>query len=196
MSEETEKKSPTVDVGTLARLFNLTAVRVQQLATDGVVIKAARGRYELWPSIRNYVKYLQERKVNQWAGEQGGDYEGHRSRLTKARADMAEVQASLLKGSVHEASAVEAVWSDMIGNARTKLLAMPSKLAPRLHGQESLATIKTELEGAVTEALNELAAYEPSLVTEKYVATHRDAMDAPAPVDGEPMGGRDAASVE
>jgi phage terminase Nu1 subunit (DNA packaging protein) len=195
VSEESAK-SPTVDVSTLAKLFNLTAVRVQQLATDGVVIKAARGRYDLWSSIRNYIKFLQERKVNQWGADQGGEYEGHRSRLTKARADMAEVQASLLKGSVHEASAVESVWSDMIGNARTKLLAIPSKLAPRVHGQESLAAIKTELESAVTEALNELATYDPSLVTERYVAAHREALDTPASVDGEPMGGRDAAPIE
>ena len=195
MSAET--KSPTVDVSTLAKLFNLTAMRVQQLATDGVVVRAERGKYELWPSIRNYIKSLQERKVNQWstgAGERGGEYEGHRARLTKARADMAEVQAALLKGSTHEASAVEAVWFDMIGNARTKLLAMPSKLAPRVHGEDNLAAIKTAIEAAVTEALNELSNYDPRLVTERYVATHRESLDAAPEVDGEPMGGRDAAA--
>ena len=190
-----EAKSPTVDVSTLAKLFNLTAMRVQQLATDGVVVRSGRGKYELWPSIRNYIKSLQERKVNQWGSgsEQGGEYEGHRARLTKARADMAEVQAALLKGTTHEASAVEAVWFDMISNARAKLLSLPSKLAPRVHGEDNLAAIKTAIETAVTEALNELSNYDPRLVTERYVATHRESLDAAPEMDGEPMGGRNAA---
>jgi phage terminase Nu1 subunit (DNA packaging protein) len=59
-------KSPTVPVSTLAKLFNLTSVRVQQLAADGVIYKSGRGQYDLWTSVKGYIKFLQERKVNQW----------------------------------------------------------------------------------------------------------------------------------
>lgn len=186
----TEGKAPTVDVGTLARLFNLTAVRVQQLAKDGTITKAERGRYDLWASIRGYIKFLQERRVNQWdGGEDPGDWNKHRARLTAAKADMAEMQAAILKGTVHEAKAVEAVWTDHLLACRAKLLSMAKKLAPRIHGEEKLAAIELEIETAITEALNELAAYDPALVTDRYVSAHRQELDAATEVDDEPVGG-------
>jgi len=184
-----EAKAPTVDVGTLAKLFSLTAVRVQQLAADGVVAKSARGRYDLWASIRGYIKFLQERRVNQWdSGEEKGDWQAERTRLTRAKADMAEMQSAILKGTVHEAKAVEAVWTDHLLACRAKLLAMPKKLAPRVHGVENLAAIEAELEATVTEALNELASYDPALVTDRYVSAHREELDTATEVDGEPVG--------
>jgi phage terminase Nu1 subunit (DNA packaging protein) len=181
--------SPSVDVNTLANLFNLTTVWVQKLAKEGVITKTERGRYDLWPSIRGYVKHLQERRVNQWDnGEQKDDWNAERTRLTRAKADMAEMQAAILKGTVHEARAVEAVWTDHLMACRAKLLAMPKKLAPRVHGTEKLTAIEAEIEAAIVEALNELAAYDPNIVTDRYVSTHREELDASTEVEGEPVG--------
>lgn len=172
--------SPTVPVETLAKLFNLTAVRIQQLASDGVVIRAARGRYDLWASIRNYIKFLQERKVNQWdaGGDDGKGWARERERLTRAKADVAEIEAALLKGQSHEAGAVAKVWADMIGNARSKLLALPTKLAAQLEGM-SIAERQDILRESINAALTELAGYRPEVVTGEYVKTHRaDAEEA------------------
>jgi phage terminase Nu1 subunit (DNA packaging protein) len=183
MSERPKSDSPTVEVGTLAKLFNLTAVRVQQLAADGVVIKQARGRYDLWASIRNYIKFLQDRKLNQWdaGGDDGKGWARERERLTRAKADVAEIEAALLKGQSHDAAAVAKVWSDMIGNARTKLLAMPTKLAAQMEGM-SIAERQDALREAINAALTELADYRPEVVTGEYVKTHR-AEDAEAEED-------------
>lgn len=159
--------SPTVEVGTLAKLFNLTAVRVHQLAADGVVIRVARGKYDLWQSIRNYIKFLQDRKVNQWSpsGEDDeGNYQNHRARLTKAKADIAEIDADLKKGTTHDAAAVAAVWADMIGNARAKLLGLPTKLAGALDGL-TITEREALIKEGVAEALRELADYRPEVVT-------------------------------
>jgi len=176
--------SPSVDVNTLANLFNLTTVWVQRLAKEGVITKTERGRYDLWPSIRGYVKHLQERRVNQWDnGEDKGDWNAERTRLTRAKADMAEMQTAILKGTVHEAKAVEAVWTDHLLACRAKLLSLPKKYAPRVHTLERLASVEAELETGVMEALNELAAYDPALVTDRYVSAHRQELDAAAEMD-------------
>jgi len=175
MSERPKADSPTVEVGTLSKLFNLTAVRVQQLAADGVIVKHARGRYDLWASIRNYIKFLQERKVNQWSGGEGepDGYTQHRARLTKAKADKAEVEAALIKGTAHDAQAVAKVWEDMIGNARAKLLALPTKLAAQLEGM-TIAERQDAIQSAVSQALTELSNYSPEVVTGEYIRTHQD----------------------
>lgn len=180
--------SPTVEVAVLAKLFSLTTVRVQQLASQGVVIKAARGRYDLWASIRNYIKFLQERKVNQWSGEGEQDgYTQHRARLTKAKADKAEVEAALIKGTAHDAQAVAAVWTDMIGNARAKMLALPTKLAAQLEGM-TIAERKEAIQAAVSQVLNELSDYSPEAVTGEYIRTHRADEDDDDEIEPEPNG--------
>ncbi len=186
-----DAKSPTVDVNTLAKLFNLTTVWVQKLAKDGTIVKGERGRYELWPSIKGYIKHLQERRVNQWDG--GNDEEGygeHRARLTKAKADIAEIDAALRKNEVHDSGAVMAAWVGMISNAKAKLLALPTTLAGRVHGEENLEDIRAIIEEAVYQALNELADYDPSLVTGANIPDDSGPLEAAAEVDNQPMGGQ------
>lgn len=170
--------SPTVPVETLAKLFNLTAVRIQQLAGDGVVVRKERGRYDLWASIRNYIKFLQDRKVNQWdaGGDDGKGWARERERLTRAKADVAEIEAALLKGQSHDAAAVAKVWGDMIGNARAKLLSMPTKLAGALDGL-TITEREALIKEAVNEALRELAAYSPEVVTGEWERRRRPMED-------------------
>jgi phage terminase Nu1 subunit (DNA packaging protein) len=186
--------SPTVPVGTLAKLFNLTDMRVQQLSKMGVTMRAAHGRYELWPSIKGYISYLQERAgvkaatSNAEGEDDGGDYNRHRARLYRSKADQSEIQVALIRATVHESEAVAKVWDDMIANARSKLLSMPVKLAPRLEGVMDRKEIKAVMEAAIYEALNELSTYDPVRVTRQSVPGDQPEMEAPAPADGEPMG--------
>lgn len=43
----------------IARLLNITERRLQQLAREGLVPKAARGQYPLAGCVRSYIQYLQ-----------------------------------------------------------------------------------------------------------------------------------------
>ena len=151
-------------------------MRVQQLATDGVIIRAGHGSYQLMVSIQNFLTYQKAKPKNQHAGdssEDGQSYEAHRARLTKAKADIAELDAELKKGTAHDAEAVAAVWADMIGNARAKLLNLPTTLASQLEGM-SIQERKEAIQHGVNEALKELADYSPEIVTQQYVATHNE----------------------
>jgi len=174
MSEDIGQSVP---VGQLSRLLMLTDTRVQQLSKQGVIVKSGRGEYRLVPSIQGYIKFLQHAAKNGGGDEEGqateGSYGKHRARLYKARADKAEVEAGLIKGTAHDAGAVARVWADMINNARVKLLALPTTLASQIEGmtiQERQETIQL----GVNEALRELAEYSPEIVTQQYVATHSD----------------------
>lgn len=152
---------------TLALMFGVTAMRVQQLASDGVVVRKGRGQYLLIDSVRNYLAYSKGKPKNQHDGsdsEAGRTYEAHRARLTKAKADIAEIEADLKKGTTHDAAAVAAVWADMIGNARAKLLGLPTKLAGALDGL-TITEREAIIKDGVNEALQELAEYSPDVVT-------------------------------
>lgn len=56
--------TPTYPVATIADLLMVSERRVQQLAKEGVIPKAERGRYELVPTVQGYIRYLQERSVH------------------------------------------------------------------------------------------------------------------------------------
>ena len=68
------------------------------------------------------------------------------------------------RGELHRASAIAKIWTDSVINAKTRLLAIPTKTAPELVGQD-LATISHKLKSAIYEALKELAEYDPDKIT-------------------------------
>jgi phage terminase Nu1 subunit (DNA packaging protein) len=183
----------TVPVGTLAQVINIGVVRIQQLAKLGVVVKSARGQYDLYPSVTGYVRYLQEGNSGASGSDEDGevsgdDYHKHRARLYKARADAAEMEASLLRGKLHDALKVEKVWTDMIASARAKLLALPTKSAGKVKGVDDTAEIKSILEEQIHEALNELSDYDPDRVAIDPIPQDQSEVEATAEADGEPMG--------
>lgn len=182
------------DLGTLENLFGITSVWIQKLAKEGTIVSAGHGKYELWPSVRGYIQHLKSKRKNQWDGDQDSDdgqsYEAHRARLTAAKADMAEIEAKLRKEQVHDAGAVATVWADMIGNAKNKLLALPTAIAGQVHGEESLETIRATIEEAVLQALNELAEYDPTLATNRYIQSNSSALETASEVEDLGVGGQ------
>lgn len=120
-------KSPTVPVSTLAKLFNLTSVRVQQLAADGVISKTGRGQYDLWSSVRGYIKFLQERKVNQWDSreEEQTDLKREQLRRTKEEADKLELLNARTRGELVEVSRVKRAGEKVMSAIRNRILNMP-----------------------------------------------------------------------
>ena len=44
----------------LCRLFDVTAMRISQLARDGIIYKVERNKFDLWRSVRGYIGFLQK----------------------------------------------------------------------------------------------------------------------------------------
>lgn len=192
---------PSVPGTTLAKLFNLTPVRIQQLAKLGHVVKTAHGRYDLWASVSGYIRFLQERCNGK--GVSGTDYERARTRLVMAQAEDAEVKAALTKGTAHDADIIREMLADMIHRTKTRLQAVPIKAAAQLESCGTAGERKAMLEAMVNEALHELSDYDGRDIASRWAARHRRAVPADgadveaAPgVDGEPVGGRAAEAVE
>lgn len=142
-------------IGVIAKLLDLSERRVQQLSREGVIPKATRGQYELIGSVRGYVRYLRDQAAKAQAG--APDYASERARFIRARADLAEMEAEAKRGSVIAAEDVEAAWIAVLALLRTRLLALPDRLAPQLHAEASPASVRDVMRGAIREALEELA---------------------------------------
>lgn len=144
----------TVPLDTICRLLDLTPQRVNQLAKEGVIPKVERGRYELVPVVRAYIQYLRMGNLKRDLPE--NDYTTHRMRLTRARADIMEMEKAQMEERLIPAGDIEEAWLEASTNMRAKMLALPSKAAPEIFAAETLAEVKSLLKENVYEALNEL----------------------------------------
>ncbi len=117
-----------------------------------------------------------------------GDIETERARLIKAQADKTELEVAELHGELVRVSDVTDAWSQHIASARAKLLALPSKAAPRvLPGR--VAETQELLRNIIDEALNELAGDGLPERARSRIARASGVESAPE-VDGKPVGGR------
>src|SRR4029077_9353957 len=118
----------SVPVTTLARLFNLTERRLQQMAHDGIIPKPQKGRYDLIACVQAYIKYLQERATGRGDIEPQDTYI-ERARLLKAQADKTELEVKAMTGDLIATDQVELLWAGLVAAFRSRMLALPVRCA-------------------------------------------------------------------
>ena len=147
--------SATQPIGVIARLLDLSERRVQQLSREGVIPKAERGQYDLIGSVRGYVRYLRDQALKAQAG--APDYAAERARFIRARADLAEMEAEEKRRSLIAAEQIEAAWIAVLALLRTRLLALPDRLAPLAFEQSTVGDTRNLIRAAICEVLDDLA---------------------------------------
>ena len=81
----------------------------------------------------------------------------HKTRLTSAQADKAEMEVQVLSSSLIKADDVRSTWTEFVSNVRAKLLNLPSKLAHQVIGLDHYAEAEELLTNEIYETLNELS---------------------------------------
>ena len=144
----------THPLGTISKLLDLSERRVQQLSREGIIPKAERGRYELVPAVQGYIRYLRDRSLE--VGVVSIDVA--RQRKTAAEAEMAEIELAKARADVVGIDDVAKQWDTILSGVRTRLLALPTKVAPMVAPETDQSLVKEFIEDAVHIALGELAA--------------------------------------
>ena len=155
----------TQPIGVIAKLLDLSERRVQQLSREGVIPKAERGQYDLIGSVRGYVRYLRDQALKSQAG--APDYMAERARFIRARADLAEMEAQQKRRSLIAADQIEAAWIAVLALLRTRLLALPDRLASQAFDQPTVGDTRNLIRAAIREVLDDLA--QPVIELEAYV---------------------------
>ena len=180
----------TQPAAVISKLLDITPRRLQQLAQDGIVPKADRGRYPLVGCVQGYIRFLRDRHV-------GGDIDGddgtvdarkERALLARAQREKVVLETEVLRGRLIPAEQVETIWGGMIANFRTRCLSIPVKAASSIMAALDLAEAESILKDLIYEALGELADYDPA----HYRTSPQDSEDSGAATqsDSERMGGR------
>lgn len=78
-------------------------------------------------------------------------------RLIKARADKAEIEVAEKAGQLIPVEEVSSAWTKLVMRVKTRLLKLPTTVAPMVHGIPDVHDVQAEIERGVREALEELS---------------------------------------
>jgi len=142
----------TISGQQLCTLSGLTDRRHRQLAKDGYFPPPIKGQYQFTPTLQGMFRYyreLQHRGNNDFAME--------RLRKTRAEANLAEIRLAKERKDALDRHSVVRIWENIIMVIRQKLLALPSKIAPRLIYLDDQKLLEVELDKEICGALEDLS---------------------------------------
>lgn len=139
----------------LARYLGLSRTTIDAWCRRGCPHEEVAGKFVF--DSEEVEAWREEQKRR--AGSQPDDpaYLRERTRLTKAQADLRELELERRSGDVIDAADAMALWGEIITTFRNRLLALPRKAAPVVIGCASIIEVQELLEAEVSAILQELS---------------------------------------
>ena len=172
----TDIDSLTVSAAVLGNIFGVTDRRIRQMAEEGIIVRAAKGRYNLVDSLKNYILSLKLAVDRNDSDNPDGElnFEEEKALHERVKRHISEMKLQTMKGELHKADDVRHVMTDMLSSFKTRMMNIPAKVAPVLEDRDA-GYIKERLTSEVTEALNELKDYNPvDFYSDEYVEGEDD----------------------
>ncbi|PKL00054.1 MAG: hypothetical protein CVV56_08040 [Tenericutes bacterium HGW-Tenericutes-1] len=176
----------TVSGTVMAKILNVTDRRVRQFAEEGLIDKAARGKYALISSVQKYIAFIKTNKDIEGSKVKELNYDDEHAIHEKVKREIAEITLAKIKGEVHEAQDVKHVMEHMLSNFRARLMNVPSKLAPILLARDNIPVIQSMIEKEVIEVLEELSEYNSEVfLSQDYIALEDEDEEEDEEIDSE-----------
>lgn len=140
----------------VAAHLGVSTKTVQDLLANGVIQKQARGEYDLDQCLRAYISRLREMAASR-VGNGDLNLTDERARLAKEQADAKEMENAITRGDLVYIEDVAKRVEESLAKVRTRLLAIPTKVAPEAAAADDPKEVQTLIERQIIEALNELA---------------------------------------
>ena len=148
------------NIQAIAKLLKLSERRIQQLAKEGVIPKAERGKYDLIGSVQGYIDYLKAKVGGEFTAE---EVLKNKNKLLKAKAELAEKDKMKASGELIPKEEVKRTWLELVQKVKQKLLSIPNKVAPVVVTIKSINEIKLILQDKIYEALYEISSDDRSV---------------------------------
>lgn len=174
----------------IAKIFGVTTRQIEYLQKNGIIKGEGKpSKFDLFPTIQAYIKYLEARAKGKEKNEKDGKNESAKieadAKLKKSKAEIAELQLKELKGELHRAKDVEDIMTDHVLMIRSLLMGMPNKLAVDLAETNNAAEVSERIREEVYFILNELVNYEYNADEFKKRVRERNKWQSDEPADDE-----------
>ena len=161
MAGRAEKITDETEVSTteLATVLGVTARRVQQMAQDGTVPTARKGRFLLAESVQRYIEFLSDGPMDEEEKKFKKTRMVAETTIKAAKATVAKLEADELKGKMHRSEDVAAMTEDLVYTIRSALSALPGRLAVDAAAAATPAEASEVIRAEVSKVMRELAGY-------------------------------------
>lgn len=176
ISESHGYRQPDRISGRPGEYFRSHRPKDRQMAEEGIIVRAAKGRYNLVDSLKNYILSLKLAVDSNDSDNPDGElnFEEEKALHERVKRHISEMKLQTMKGELHKADDVRHVMTDMLSSFKTRMMNIPAKVAPVLEDRDA-GYIKERLTSEVTEALNELKDYNPAdFYSDEYVEGEDD----------------------
>ncbi len=152
----------TVSSKVLSEIIGVSDRRVRQLGEEGVFVRAAKGRYKLAESVKNYILTLKLANDSNNIPIEDDELDLEQEKAKKERVNrlIAELKLAKMKGEVHSSKDVENVMTDMLSSFKSRLMNLPAKVSPILT-QRDTGFINDYMTNEILSILTELKDYNP-----------------------------------
>jgi phage terminase Nu1 subunit (DNA packaging protein) len=140
----------------VAAHLGVSTKTVQDLLANGTIEKQGKGEYDLEVCLRGYISRLREMAASR-VGNGDLNLTDERARLAKEQADAKEMENAITRGELVYIEDVAKRVEVALSNVKTKLLAVPTKVAPEAAAADDAKEVQALIERHIIEALNELA---------------------------------------
>ena len=132
----------------VAALLGITSRRLNQLAEEGIAVRADRGSFDAPATIQAYIAHVSGKAAGKSAEL---DLDRERARLAKEQADGQEIKNSISRGELLLAADVERTWADALRRLRAGMLAVTGRVraATTIEAADA-AIIDREIRDALT----------------------------------------------
>ena len=131
----------------------LSERRCQQLVTDGVIPKHARGEYDLVKSVQGYVKFLRERA---FGGVANTDQHTEKTRLVSAQANIAEMTDAEMRGDLVRTEEIRRALYTAARTVRNSVQTISDRVASPIAGMTDQHDIHELIDNEVMQVLGNL----------------------------------------
>lgn len=142
----------------LGKALGLSGSEVGNLTKAEIISYKTGKMYDLEDCAKAIIAHCKEKMGG--GGTATADYATERALLMRAKRLEQEYETGLKEGRLHDAKDIELIVTKMLMNFRSRIMAVPSKLAPRLTKENDTNAIYEILKEAMDDALNELSDYD------------------------------------
>jgi phage terminase Nu1 subunit (DNA packaging protein) len=141
--------------------LDLSVTRFNDLVRQDILPREGRAKFDLDAVRVAYIRHIRDIAGGKKSGTDAPELTAERARLARAQADKAEMEVAALEGKLVPAESVEKVWTALTTSFRSRMVAMPGKLAHQLAAIQNPAEAEAFIRKSIYEALDELSNFSP-----------------------------------
>lgn len=143
----------------IAAKLGINVATLRDFVARGIIEERPKGQYTYEECARQYLDHLREIAAGRMTSD-GLSLQDERARLAKEQADAKEMENAIARGELVYISEIVKEFESQLVKARTKLLAVPTKVAAEANAAATVKEVQQIIEDAVIEALSELVGYD------------------------------------